>query len=190
MRKARLALVLVAAALLAWRLFFSAKPTPAAPEKNASADAAVTAALNSAPPAAVAAIESSFANVPASAVLASATQIISPAPAGQAFAPEVTSMAPQTVLENVRRAVRNYGDRFGGNPVGSNAEITRALGGENPGQVNFLNPEAGMRVNDQGEMIDAWGTPYFFHQLSGTVMEIHSAGPDKIMWTADDLVTK
>jgi len=39
-------------------------------------------------------------------------------------------------------------------------------------------------------LVDAWGTPFFFHQLSGHEMEIHSAGPDKIMWTADDLVTE
>ena len=47
-----------------------------------------------------------------------------------------------------------------------------------------------MRINSQGELIDPWGTPYFFHQLSGTEMEIHSAGPDKVMWTQDDLVIK
>jgi len=45
-------------------------------------------------------------------------------------------------------------------------------------------------VNDQGEMIDPWGTPYFFHQISGTQMEIHSAGPDHVMWTSDDLVAQ
>jgi hypothetical protein len=29
-----------------------------------------------------------------------------------------------------------------------------------------------------------------FKQLSGSETEIHSAGPDKIMWTADDLVAR
>jgi hypothetical protein len=47
-----------------------------------------------------------------------------------------------------------------------------------------------LRINGKGELVDYWGTPFFFHQLSGTEMEIHSAGPDKVMWTADDLVTK
>jgi hypothetical protein len=95
-----------------------------------------------------------------------------------------------TVLDNVRIAFHQYQSRFGGNPVGTNLEITRALNGENPRQVRFLRVEDGMRVNSKGELIDAWGTPYFFHQLSGTEMEIHSAGPDKKMWTADDLVIK
>jgi hypothetical protein len=100
------------------------------------------------------------------------------------------TIAPAIVMQNVRRAVRQYGDMFNGNPVGTNPEITAALSGKNPKQINFIDSNAGMRVNDQGEMIDPWGTPYFFHQISGTQMEIHSAGPDRIMWTSDDLVAQ
>ena len=103
---------------------------------------------------------------------------------------EFTNFSAMTVLGNVRHAIRNYGSRFGGNPVGSNPEIARALAGRNPNHVNFLNPEAGLRVNADGKLVDPWGTPYFFHQLSGTQMEIHSAGPDRVMWTQDDLVIK
>jgi hypothetical protein len=47
-----------------------------------------------------------------------------------------------------------------------------------------------MRINKHGELVDPWGTAYFFHQLSGKETEIRSAGPDKILWTADDLVTE
>jgi hypothetical protein len=79
---------------------------------------------------------------------------------------------------------------FDGNPIGTNLEITQALNGENPREAKFLSPEKGLRTNAKGELIDSWGTPYFFHQLSGKEMEIRSAGPDRIMWTADDLVTK
>jgi hypothetical protein len=99
-------------------------------------------------------------------------------------------LAPDTVLENMRMAVRNYGSMFGGNPVGTNPEITQALNGANPKEVKFLDPENGMRVNSNGELVDSWGTPFFFHQLSANEMEIRSAGPDKQMWTADDLVIK
>ncbi len=99
-------------------------------------------------------------------------------------------MDPATVLGNMRIAIKQYGSRFGGNPVGTNEEITRALNGENPKQVKFISEDSGLRINGRGELVDYWGTPFFFHQLSGTEMEIHSAGPDKIMWTADDLVTK
>jgi hypothetical protein len=99
-------------------------------------------------------------------------------------------LPPLSVLENTRRAVRQYGQMFGGDPVGTNPEITAALTGKNPKHINFLTGLPGTRINDQGEMVDAWGTPYFFHQISGSEMEIHSAGPDKVMWTSDDLVVK
>jgi hypothetical protein len=45
-------------------------------------------------------------------------------------------------------------------------------------------------VNGNGEMLDGYGTPFFFHQISGQEMEIRSAGPDRVMWTFDDTVTK
>jgi len=78
---------------------------------------------------------------------------------------------------------------FAGNPVGTNEEITQALRGENPKRINFLTAD-GNRVNSQGELVDTWGTPYFFHQLSGHEMEIRSAGPDRVMYTSDDLVIR
>ena len=99
-------------------------------------------------------------------------------------------MDPATVLSNMRIAINQYGSMFGGNPVGSNSEITKALNGSNPKEVKFLNEESGLRINGRGELVDYWSTPFFFHQLSGTEMEIRSAGPDRKMWTADDLVIK
>ena len=42
-------------------------------------------------------------------------------------------------------------------------------------------------VNEKGELIDRWGTPFFLHQLSARQMEIRSAGPDREMWTEDDV---
>ena len=79
---------------------------------------------------------------------------------------------------------------FHGNPVGNNAEITSSLNGSNPKQVKFIGAESGLQINDQGELVDPWGTPFFFHQRSAKEMEVRSAGPDKIMWTADDLVAR
>jgi hypothetical protein len=89
----------------------------------------------------------------------------------------------------MRTTIRQYGQMFGGNPVGNNAEITAALDGNNPRHIHFLKAD-GNRVNENGELVDVWGTPYFFHQLSGTQMEIRSAGPDRIMYTLDDLVIR
>ncbi len=99
-------------------------------------------------------------------------------------------LGPVTVLENHRAAFRQYALKYGGNPVGDNAEITAALRGQNPRQSVFLTARDGLRVNSEGQAVDVWGTPYFFHQLSRTEMEIRSAGPDHRMWTSDDLVLK
>ena len=99
-------------------------------------------------------------------------------------------LTPAAVLRNMRSVVRNYGAQCGGNPFGNNREITAKLNGGNPKQIVFLKEEDGMRINERGELIDNWGTPFFFHQISGTEMEIRSAGPDRKMWTPDDLVLK
>jgi hypothetical protein len=162
-------------------------------------------AKNGAPPAEdpISTISSAAQNNPAAEVPAASTDRTdsnspSAAPpnlaqrAGMAAPPPAAAeeIPPAIVLENISHAIREYGAMFGGNPVGTNLEITAALNGGNPKQINFIKPEAGMRINGNGELVDAWGTPLFFHQLSGNETEIHSAGPDKIMWTADDLVAR
>lgn len=85
--------------------------------------------------------------------------------------------------------LRHYGQRFGGNPTGTNAEIVKTLNGGNPHGVRYL-PQEHLRLNDQGELLDTWGTPYFFHQMSAQQMEIRSAGPDKTLWTRDDIIAQ
>ena len=97
-------------------------------------------------------------------------------------------LPPDIVLRNAKAAVTQYGSMFKGNPVGTNPEITASLNGNNPKQVKFISLESGLQINEKGEMVDPWGTPFFFHQLSARDMEIRSAGPDKVMWTDDDLV--
>jgi hypothetical protein len=73
------------------------------------------------------------------------------------------------------------------NPVGENREITAALRGRNKLGYAFIPPDC-PAVNAKGELCDRWGSPFFFHQLSGERMEIRSAGPDRRLWTEDDQV--
>ena len=80
---------------------------------------------------------------------------------------------------------REYRDLLGENPVGNNAEIMKAVFGGNKKQAKIGMPE-GQSMNADGELLDRWGTPYFFHQVSRDKMEVRSAGPDRQMWTADD----
>ena len=83
----------------------------------------------------------------------------------------------------------DYRTVMGENPVGTNAEIMRAVMGDNQKKANIGTPE-GMSLNGNGELVDPWGTPFFFHQISGDHMEIRSAGQDRIMWTSDDIIKK
>jgi hypothetical protein len=103
--------------------------------------------------------------------------------------PESSTLPAMTILQNMRTAVLQYASTFGENPVGTNPEITGALEGDNPKHIDFLKQD-GNRVNAVGELVDPWGTPYFFHQISSHEMEIRSAGPDRVMYTGDDLVTR
>jgi hypothetical protein len=176
--------------LLFFLLYPAAVKTPAGGNEKSAQDDAVTQALARQGSNTVAIIQSNFARVPPRTEDMPSPGA-APAPPPGAPAPlQFTNFAPVTVLQNMSRAIRQYGQQLGGNPVGTNPEITRQLGGENAKHVNFISNEAGMRVNENGELVDPWGTPYFFHQLSGREMEIHSAGPDRIMWTGDDLVTQ
>jgi hypothetical protein len=190
-------LLICVAVALAWYFMSRTKSqSPPKPEVPTSPDFPTTALRNSnSKPATPGAQESKSApiqsntNSPRAATIPAEPSKPLPYILGSVDAPP-TNIAPQIVLENMRRAVINYGSTFSGNPVGTNPEIAAALNGENPKQIKFIDPEAGLRINGKGELVDPWGTPFFFHQLSATDTEIRSAGPDKIMWTRDDLVIK
>ncbi len=198
MKKWLPAMVLVAGLLAVLWFYHTSPPPPQPPSAGSGApvdvkaeNAAVAHALARQSSNATAIIASNFARVrPPPEGPATATSVATLARAGQAFPAEFTNLSADIVLGNMRTAVRQYGSMFGGNPVGNNAEITAQLNGKNPRHISFINADTGMRLNGNGELVDPWGTPYFFHQLSGTDMEIRSAGPDKTMWTDDDVVTK
>jgi len=92
-------------------------------------------------------------------------------------------------VRRVRHAISDYYTLMGENPVGTNAEIMKSIMGDNPRHAT-LGPPEGLSLNDKGELLDQWGTPYFFHQLGRDRMEVRSAGPDKIHWTQDDITTQ
>lgn len=113
-----------------------------------------------------------------------------PAPAGSVTEPQEGGPgSPEQVaadLDELALSFRDYRTVMTENPVGNNAEITSALMGGNRKGARLAPP--GARVNGSGQMVDRWGSPYFFHQISATSMEIHSAGPDKKMGTEDDVI--
>ncbi|MDB6119296.1 MAG: hypothetical protein JWO08_3077 [Verrucomicrobiaceae bacterium] len=106
----------------------------------------------------------------------------------QGLADELASkeQPPTRDLEIVNEFVTLYSRAFQGNPIGMNEDITAVLTGHNPRKGILFPPNNPMIVN--GQLVDHWGTPYWFHPSSSTRMEIRSAGPDKNLFTADDVV--
>ena len=107
-----------------------------------------------------------------------------PRPAARRVTDVIPEAAPE--FDKIALMFRDYRAVTGENPVGTNAEIMKALTGDNPKGAK-LGPPEGQQLNSNGELIDRWGTPYFFHQLTSDRMEIRSAGPDRILWNEDDL---
>jgi hypothetical protein len=99
--------------------------------------------------------------------------------------PTGTIQADVRIVSDIVEAFRTNFPRDG-NPVGDNAEITAAMTGANKLHLALIPPKHPAIKN--GELCDRWGTPFFFHAESATKMEIRSAGPDRKMWTADDVV--
>lgn len=119
---------------------------------------------------------------PTPAVLETPPEVVTP--------PAITPNDRQRVLDsidNLEFTLRDFAASLGGNPVGTNAEITAALLGDNAKQIKLPIPQ-GSSINSHGELCDSWGNPWFFHQLSAKKMELHSAGPDGKMWNEDDIV--
>lgn len=111
-------------------------------------------------------------------------------PMHQSMADELhaETTTPERDLEIIRDFVSIYSRAIGGNPVGDNADITAALTGtQYPGQKGHFFPRRHSAVRS-GQLVDRWGSPYWFHPNSSSQMEIRSAGQDRQLFTGDDQV--
>ncbi len=70
-------------------------------------------------------------------------------------------------------------------PLGFNEDFVRALSDRRVMGDAALGP--GHPAVSEGRLLDRWGTPWFFHPLSAEQIEVRSAGPDRELFTADDL---
>lgn len=70
-------------------------------------------------------------------------------------------------------------------PLGDNADLVAALTGANRRRLVFVPP--GHPALREGLLVDRWGTPFHFHARSADVIDVRSAGPDRVLFTADDL---
>ncbi len=99
----------------------------------------------------------------------------------------------ETAEEDVQTVVlllEEYRRAFGAMPMGEqNDEIVRRLQGENPKGIAVL-PKSHPNLSPDGELLDRWGTPYRFHPESAWLTTVRSAGPDREMWTHDDVLSE
>jgi hypothetical protein len=80
-------------------------------------------------------------------------------------------------VDDIFDALQKYKERVGSYPVGNNADVVKALQGNNSRNVIIV---VGRRknFNTKGELIDPWGTPFRIY-FSGEGILIRSAGPNK-----------
>ena len=85
----------------------------------------------------------------------------------------------QADLRILLDCIENFRSNFprDGNPVGSNAEVARALQGSNAKNVIVI-VGSKTKLNDKGEFIDPWQTPLRIY-FSGEGILIRSAGPNR-----------
>lgn len=111
---------------------------------------------------------------------------IDPALSAQADGLHNEQEPPERDLEIIADFISTYSKGIGANPIGDNADITAALTGTQGHKGRVFPPNHKSIRN--GQLIDRWGTPFWFHPNSGNQMEIRSAGPDKELFTQDDIV--
>ena len=92
-------------------------------------------------------------------------------------------------IENLFAGLQKYKERVGNYPVGSNAQVAKALQGENNKNVIILVGRK-TELNEKGEYVDPWGSPLRIYFSDAGVM-IRSAGPnrrfdDSTVMEADD----
>ncbi len=86
------------------------------------------------------------------------------------------------LMENSLLLLKSAGNR----PLSANEDWAGLLRGQNTAHERFL-PDQSVALSADGKLVDRWGTPLFFHALGGGRFELRSGGPDKKLWTADDI---
>ncbi len=94
--------------------------------------------------------------------------------------------SPEEDLLTVQQLLLAYERAIGENLEGDNEDVVAALLGANKQQISFLTD--GVNSLHDGRLLDRWGTPYFMRPESSRHRSLRSAGPDKHLFTDDDVV--
>ena len=80
-------------------------------------------------------------------------------------------------VENLFSALQKYKEHVGSYPIGGNAEVAKALKGQNAKNVIILVGRKN-ELSDKGEFVDPWGTPLRIYFSDNGIL-IRSAGPNR-----------
>jgi hypothetical protein len=94
-------------------------------------------------------------------------------------------------VENLFIGLQKYKERVGSYPIGGNAQVAKALQGNNEKNVIILVGRK-TELNEKGEFVDPWGTPLRIY-FSDVGVLVRSAGPnrrfdDSTVMEADDFI--
>jgi len=147
------------AAIAVWLLWPSGNPGPPAPP----------------PPEAPARAVHTTASTPAGAPQAATLN-----------APDSSATEDLAMLRGIVREFLNVVKEPYRRPIGVNEDLAAALRGDNPLKTVFI-PANHPAFDSAGRLVDRWGTPLFVHPLSADSFDIVSAGPDRELFTDDDI---
>lgn len=89
-------------------------------------------------------------------------------------------------LENLDSILNLYRWAYRQYPVGDNEDVIAQLTGRNPMKIVVIPPDH-PAISPDGQLLDRFGNPYFFHAISESKMDVWSFGPDGIIGTQDDV---
>ena len=132
---------------------------------------------------------------PSKAVVTPQVVVLSPLRpnvAGQALADQLNAPDgdPAQDVITLHRILQQYQRVLHGQrstPIGDDIDLARALKGRNPMKQVFI-PSTHPALSIDGHILDRWGTPYHLHPRGNGAFEVRSAGPDRKLYTEDDLV--
>ena len=102
-------------------------------------------------------------------------------------APDSTAAEDVVVLHGMLRQYLRFLKDRQARPIGNDSDLARVLIGNNPMKLVILPPDH-PALGADGRLRDRFGTPYFIHPRGRLAFEIRSAGPDRKLFTDDDLI--
>ncbi len=102
-------------------------------------------------------------------------------------APDSTAAEDVVVLHGMLRQYLRFLKDRQARPIGNDSDLARVLIGNNPMKLVILPPDH-PALGADGRLRDRFGTPYFIHPRGHLAFEIRSAGPDRKLFTDDDLI--